>query len=105
MINKDKSSTFFSKGVRARTKNVVVNVLGIPRESQNQRYLSLPVHLGAAKSKEFAYLKEKIWRRIQGWKERLLSKEGKDILIKVVSQAIPMYAMSCFDLSVRRLAI
>jgi hypothetical protein len=65
----------------------------------------LPVHLGAAKSKEFAYLKEKIWRRIQGWKERLLSKEGKDILIKVVSQAIPMYAMSCFDLSVRRLAI
>jgi hypothetical protein len=105
MINKDKSSAFFSKGVRALTKNVVVNVMGIPRESQNQRYLGLPVHLGAAKSKEFEYLNEKIWRRIQGWKERLLSKAGKEILIKVVSLTIPTYAMSCFDLSVRRLAI
>jgi hypothetical protein len=49
--------------------------------------------------KEFEYLKEKVWRRIQGWKERLLSKAGKKILIKAVAQAIPTYAMSCFDLT------
>jgi hypothetical protein len=99
MINKDKSSAFFSKGVRFRTKVSVLNALGIPRESQNQRYLGLPVHLGPSKSKEFEYLKEKIWRRIQGWKERLLSKAGKEILIKAIAQAIPTYAMSCFDLT------
>jgi hypothetical protein len=99
MINKDKSSAFFSKGTRARTKSAVLNVLGIPRESQNQRYLGLPVHLGPSKSKEFEYLKEKVWRSIQGWKERLLSKAGKKILIKAVAQAIPTYAMSCFDLT------
>jgi hypothetical protein len=66
MINKDKSSAFFSKGVRFRTKASVLNALGIPRESQNLRYLGLPVHLGPSKSKEFEYLKEKIWWRIQG---------------------------------------
>jgi hypothetical protein len=99
MINKDKSSAFFSKGTRARTKSAVLNVLGIPRESQNQRYLGLPVHLGPSKSKEFEYLKEKVWRRIEGWKERLLSKAGKEISIKAVAQAIPTYAMSCFDLT------
>jgi hypothetical protein len=55
--------------------------------------------LGASKSKEFEYLKERIWQRIQGWKERLLSKAGKEIMIKAVAQAIPTYAMSCFDLT------
>jgi hypothetical protein len=99
MINKEKSSAFFSKGTRHRTKRAVLNVLGISRESQNQRYLGLPVHLGASKKKEFEYIKEKIWRRIQGWKEKLLSKAGKEILIKAVAQAIPVYAMACFDLT------
>jgi hypothetical protein len=40
-----------------------------------------------------------VWKRIQGWKERLLSRAGKDILIKAIAQAIPTYAISCFDLT------
>jgi hypothetical protein len=37
--------------------------------------------------------------RIQGWQKKLLSKAGKGILVKVVAQAIPIYAMSFFDLT------
>lgn len=70
---------------------------------QNQRmsgtWACWPVHIGAARSKEFEYIKEIIWRRIQGWTEKLLSKVGKEVLIKAVAQAIPTYAMSCFDLT------
>ena len=66
VINKDKSSAFFSKGTSPGVKRAVLNVLGIPRESRNERYLGLPVHLGASKAKEFEYLKEKIWQHIQG---------------------------------------
>jgi hypothetical protein len=55
--------------------------------------------MGRSKSKTFAYLKDRVWKRIQGWKEKLLSKVGKGILIKTVAQAIPTYAMSCFDLT------
>jgi hypothetical protein len=47
----------------------------------------------------FAYMKDKIWKKIQSWKERFLSRVGKDILIKACAQAIPTFAMSCFDLT------
>jgi ribonuclease HI len=99
MLNATKSSAMFSKGTTRGAKRTVLNILGIPRESRNERYLGLPVHLGASKAKEFEYLKEKIWQCIQGWKEKLLSKAGKEILIKAIAQAIPTYAMSCFDLT------
>lgn len=57
------------------------------------------MYMGKSKSKTFAYFKDRVWKRIQGWKEKLLSKAGKEILIKAIAQAIPSYAMSCFDLT------
>jgi len=40
-----------------------------------------------------------VCQRIQGWKEKMLSKAGKEILIKAVAQAIPIFAMGYFDLT------
>ena len=33
-----------------------------------------------------------------GWKEKFISKAGRDVLIKTMAQAIPTYAMSLFKL-------
>ena len=73
--------------------------LGLTRETWNERYLGLPVYVGQSRTKLFAYLKDRIWKCIQGWKEKMLTKAGKEILIKACAQAIPIFAMSAFDLT------
>jgi hypothetical protein len=77
----------------------VMNAPSIRLEMMHERYLGLPVFVGKSRCNVFAYLKERIWQRIQGWKERLLSKAGKEILIKAVDQTIPVFAMECFDIT------
>jgi hypothetical protein len=98
-INYDKSSVMFSENTSIARKNQVLRELNIRAEARTEKYLGLPVYVGRSRSQIFAYLKDRIWKKIQGWKERMLSKVGKDILIKACAQAIPTFAMSCFDLT------
>ena len=39
-----------------------------------------------------------MWKKLQRWKEKLLSQVGREVLIKAVVQTIPTYIMSCFKL-------
>jgi ribonuclease HI len=99
VINKDKTSIMFSPNTTQQIQQQVLSELGITQLTNNEKYLGLPVYIGKSKKKMFEYIKQKVWGRIQGWQEKLLSKAGKEIMIKAVAQAIPTYAMSCFDLT------
>ena len=69
-------------------------LLGVPSIRQYEKYLGFPTFVGKAKKQNFVYIKEWIWKRLQGWKEKLLSQADKKVLIKLVIQVIPTYFMS-----------
>ena len=96
-INKDKSVVMFSTNARDIDRAEVKGILHIAKETMNDRYLGLPVHVGKSWTATFSYLKDHVWQRIQGSKEKMLSRAS--YLIKVVAQAIPTFVMGCFDLS------
>lgn len=54
-----------------------------------EKYLGLPMVGGNSKVNTFRDLQEKITKRVMGWKEKFISKAGREILIKIVTQAIP----------------
>ena len=56
--------------------------------------------MGKNRRANLNYIKERVWGKLQGWKEKLLSQVGREVLLKVVVQAIPTFAMSCFKLLV-----
>ncbi|XP_075659063.1 uncharacterized protein LOC142628921 [Castanea sativa] len=53
---------------------------------------------GRGKKASFNYIKERVWRKLQGWEGKLLSQASREVLIKAIAQAIPTYAMGCFKL-------
>uniref|UniRef100_A0A2N9FN80 Protein kinase domain-containing protein n=1 Tax=Fagus sylvatica TaxID=28930 RepID=A0A2N9FN80_FAGSY len=97
-INRQKTTIFFSKSTPHSAKSAIQNMLGVPVIKQYERYLGLPSFIGRAKYSSFAQIKERVWSKLKGWKEKLISQAGREILIKSVAQAIPAYAMSCFRL-------
>uniref|UniRef100_A0A803P1E8 RNase H type-1 domain-containing protein n=1 Tax=Cannabis sativa TaxID=3483 RepID=A0A803P1E8_CANSA len=70
----------------------------IPMTNHLDKYLGLPQCFGRSKSSSFNSLKDRIWSYLSKWNGKLLSKGGKEILLKAVIQAIPSYAMSVFKL-------
>ena len=97
-INKSKTTIFFSRSTSEDMKEHIKLPLGVPEIKQYEKYLGLPSLVGRNKKASFSYIKERVWRKIQGWKEKLLSQAGREVLIKSVVQAIPTYMMSCFKL-------
>lgn len=63
---------------------------------KHTKYLGLPTIIGRSKKSIFTCLKDRIWKKLRGWMEKLLSFPCKETLIKAVAQAIPSYMMSIF---------
>lgn len=67
---------------------------------QYENYLGLPALVGRNKKASLMYIKERVWTKLQGWKEQHRSQAGREVLLKAIIQAIPTFAMSCFKLPI-----
>ena len=95
-LNKEKTSIFFSKNTSRETQEEVKDLFGAQIIQQHEKYLRLPSLVGRGSKKAFNRIKDQVGRKIAGWKGKLLSNAGREILIKAIAQATPTYMMSCF---------
>lgn len=95
-VNKEKSSIFFSSNVILYNRQSVCLSLQMSEATVHMTYLGLPNIIGRNKSALLGYLKDKVNTKIRSWEGNILSRAGKEILIKQVAQTLPSYAMSVF---------
>ncbi|KAG5563042.1 hypothetical protein RHGRI_005701 [Rhododendron griersonianum] len=101
LVNRDKSSLFFSPNTPSNVKEGISNFLNIKCEIQGGKYLGLPSIIGKSKTEVFKYVKDQVFHRLQSWKDSTLNMAGKEVLIKSVALTMPNYVMQCFLLPKR----
>ncbi|CAL1368219.1 unnamed protein product [Linum trigynum] len=63
---------------------------------KHEKYLGLATVAGRSKKELFSTIKERVRKKLSGWKERNMSAAAREILIKSVAQAQLTYVMSVF---------
>ncbi|OMO88682.1 reverse transcriptase [Corchorus capsularis] len=95
-VNFSKSSVIFSFKATDQVKADVANWLGIIKADNPGTYLGIPSLWGKTRREVMVVMRDRILNRLQGWKQKLLSQGGREILIKAVISAMPTYMMAIF---------
>lgn len=93
-INVAKSGLIVGSAIQHNHAQALADILQIKVWTNPGKYLGLPAEWGRSKGNALQWLRERVMTKIEGWKGNLLNQAGKEVLIKVVLQAIPSYAMS-----------
>ncbi|KAK4388146.1 hypothetical protein Sango_2421200 [Sesamum angolense] len=81
-INFSKSLVAYSRNTKEEMCQALTTDLTIQRENKTKLYLGLTSSVARTKRAMFATIQNRIWRKISGWNEKLLSQAGKGVLIK-----------------------
>lgn len=98
VINLDKSAITFGKGIEERNREAIQQCLRIFGLGGMGKYLGLPECFTGSKVEILKYLHKNLKAKLSGFFSRCLSQGGKEIMLKAVALALPVYAMGCFKL-------
>ncbi|XP_025640980.1 uncharacterized protein [Arachis hypogaea] len=97
-INLSKSAIFFSNNTPDTTQEILATTMNITYIGAQDKYLGLPLVINRSKRATFNSIKDRVFKKVQGWKKSLLSNGDHQILIWAVGEAVPIYTLSCFRL-------
>jgi hypothetical protein len=95
-ISLPKSEIYYSRNVSHALKQSITAIMGVQAVLGTGKYLGLPSIIGRNRTAVFAFVKDRVWQKINSWSSKCLSKAGREVMIKSVLQAIPSYVMSIF---------
>ena len=95
-INQQKTFLFFSHNTQLEDMEAIQGMLGAQIMTDCEKYLGLSMVGGKSRVSTFKDIQERISNRVMSWKEKFISKAGREVLI--VAQVIPTYSMSIFKI-------
>ncbi|KAK6164390.1 hypothetical protein DH2020_001254 [Rehmannia glutinosa] len=98
VVNMEKTAITFSPNTQQATRQSILGIFRISSTTPHDTYLGLPSMIGRNKNRTFASIRERVWKRVSILNRNYLSAAGREVLIKAVVQAIPIYFMSLFRL-------
>ena len=72
-INYNKSNLTFNTNVKDHTRAEVCNIFRIQANQNQCKYLGLPTLVGRRKKEILNFVKDRVWQRMQGWRNKNLS--------------------------------
>ena len=72
-VNIDKTSLFFSSNTSFETQESIKQALGAETVLEYEKYLGLPSKVGRNKKVAFAPIIERVWSKLKGSKEKMMS--------------------------------
>ena len=97
LINRGKSCFTLGSSAPANRGQTIAAFTGFIQKSLPLKYLGCNLYIGRSKLHLFDDMLAKIEKRLAGWKGKLLTQEGRLVLIQHVLQSIPIHVMSAFS--------
>lgn len=98
-INFVKSLVCFSRNTSDEARHIVCDTLSVGEQPDLGHYLGLPTRIGLNKKQVFQFIKDRMWKKLNSWNQRCLSKARKEIMLKTILQTLPNYVVNLFLLS------
>jgi hypothetical protein len=83
-ISLPKSEIFYSRNVPGILKQSVTDIMGVQVVLGTGKYLCLPLMIGRNRTAVFAYIKDRVWHKVNSWSNKCLSKAGCEVMIKSI---------------------
>ena len=96
VINPNKCSILFSPICPTSTQECIKGTLQITQATFEAKYLGLLTPDGRMSKGKLKSLQERLAKCLMEWEDNYLSMGGKEIKIKAIAQALPVYIMSVF---------
>ena len=97
-INHSKSELFCSPNIDTSIQESLASYLQVNLVKEPSMYLGINFNLRGKNIADFQDLIDRVQKKLQGWKAKLLSQAGRCTLISSVLQSMPLYSFSCFKI-------
>ncbi|CAN1764857.1 hypothetical protein LINPERHAP1_LOCUS9434 [Linum perenne] len=98
-VNLAKSAVLFSNNTPTPIQLRYKDALGVRFLDRSEKYLRLPCIILRSKEETFRFIEDKMALRLRSWKMECLSPAGIHTLLQSVIAGLPVYAMSCYELT------